>query len=521
VRAASAGDTVGPYRLIKAIGAGGSARVDLACLDRAYGFQRRVVLKRPLEHLRGDARATAQLSREARICGRLAHPHLVGILDAGEHDGALYLALEYVPGGSLRSLVQNGRPPLPVALAIAVDVARGLHHAHELRADDGSPLGLVHRDVSPGNILIGADGAVKLADFGIAVETRVSTLSGSMHGTVAYMAPEQCRGHAFDRRADVFSLGVILYELVTGARLFASDNDVATLHRVLSAAVVPPHRLVPDLPLGLEDIILTAIAHEPERRFATAGELADALEVLAARASISLTARAIARWIAAGTPAAPSVAPVATPPADASLVDLIAAMPPDAPAPTFDLGAAPAPPPTSSSSPAPSRRRKRIALAGLAAGLAAGVAVLVLSRSPSTTATSASQPTSPTPPAPPAIDEPARMPAPLPVASVPEAPPPAPPAPPPKVEEPKKPIVRQPVPVRVRPPDTAVRTPDAQRTPDTPARTPDVSDVRPPDTVGQGSAPTATGRSTGTKAKVEWKPGLILPTDAGSGGSRR
>src|SRR5207245_7236555 len=116
---------------------------------------------------------------------------------------------------------------------------------------------LVHRDVSPSNILVAHDGAVKLADFGIAKETRVATLSGSMHGTVTYMAPEQCRGHAFDRRADIFSLGVILYELVTGARLFWADNDVASLHRVLSGQVTSPRRVKPQIAPALEDIILT------------------------------------------------------------------------------------------------------------------------------------------------------------------------------------------------------------------------------------------------------------------------
>jgi serine/threonine protein kinase len=283
-------DRVGPYRVIKAIGAGGSARIDLARIDRAYGFQRHVVLKRPLEHLRGDAQVAASLRREARIGGQLRHPNLVAILDAGVHDGYDYLVLEYVHGAALRGVMQGDAPgqvrelPLGVSLAIISDAARGMHEAHELTDDRGSPLGLVHRDVSPGNILIGLDGTVKLADFGIAKETRVSTLSGSMHGTVTYMAPEQCQGHAFDRRADIFSLGVILYELVTGTRLFWADNDVASLHRVLSGAVPRPRSVRPQITTALEDILMTAVAHEPERRFTTALELAGAVEAYAARA---------------------------------------------------------------------------------------------------------------------------------------------------------------------------------------------------------------------------------------------
>ena len=338
-------DLVGPYRVIKPIGAGGSARIDLARIDRAYGFQRHVVVKRPLEHLRGDARVAASLRREARIGGQLHHPNLVAILDAGVHDGYDYLVLEYVHGAALRSAMQGDAPgrvrdlPLGAALAIVSDVARGLHEAHELTDEHGAPLGLVHRDVSPGNILLGVDGTVKLADFGIAVETRVATLSGSMHGTVTYMAPEQCRGHAFDRRADVFSLGVILYELVTGARLFWAENDVASLHRVLSGTVPRPRQVRPELPGPLEDIVLTAVAHDARRRFPTALELATAVERFAAGAGEVLGARWIARsvgaivgaapapWVASAADAAAVAAAAAVQVAasDGSLVDLIAA----------------------------------------------------------------------------------------------------------------------------------------------------------------------------------------------------
>ena len=341
-------ERVGPYRVIQAIGAGGSARIDLARIDRAYGFQRHVVIKRPLEHLRGNASVAAQLRREARIGGQLRHPNLVAVLDAGVHDGYDYLVLEYIHGAALRTLMQTDTPgkvralPLAVALAIVSDVARGMHEAHELSDEHGAPLGLVHRDVSPGNVLLGLDGTVKLADFGIAKETRVATLSGSMHGTVTYMAPEQCQGHAFDRRADVFSLGVILYELVTGTRLFWADNDVASLHRVLSGTVPRPRTLQPQIAPALEDILMTAVAHDAGQRYPTALELAGALERHAAGAGEVLGARWIARtmeelvgarqvpWLAAAT------MPEAAPRSDASLVDLIAATEPDEPvSPSF------------------------------------------------------------------------------------------------------------------------------------------------------------------------------------------
>ncbi len=297
---------VGPYRILKAIGAGGSARIDLARIERAYGFQRHVVIKRPLEHLRNDAAVATSLRREAELGGRLRHPNLVAVLDAGQHDGYDYLAIEYVHGASLRTLMQPPSPteaetgavrqlPLGAALSIVIDVARGLHEAHQLAGLDGTDLGLVHRDVSPSNILLGADGTVKVSDFGIAKDTRVSTLSGSMRGTVTYMAPEQCRGHAFDRRADVFSLGVILFELVTSRRLFWADNDVASLHKVLSGQIPDPRTLVRDLAPELATIMLSAVAPAAEVRMTTTNELADRLEAYAAAAGVGIGARWIAR----------------------------------------------------------------------------------------------------------------------------------------------------------------------------------------------------------------------------------
>jgi serine/threonine-protein kinase len=330
-------DRIGPYQIIKAIGVGGSARVDLARIARAYGFQRDVVIKRPLEHLRGDARVNDSLRREARLGGRLRHPNIVALLDAGVHDGDHYIVLEYIHGGALRTLMQCEEPArvrdtsLEVALTIVRDVARGLHEAHDLTDETGAALGLVHRDVSPSNVLIGRDGSVKLADFGIAKETRVTTLSGSMHGTVTYMAPEQCRGHAFDRRADVFSLGVILFELVTGHRLFWADNDVASLHRVLEGHIPRARKLAPNIPAALEDIVAKAVAHDPEKRFPTARALADEIDAFAGAAGLLLVNRGVAHWVDDDTSASRAQTVAEAP--SASLVDVIAATEPDEPPP--------------------------------------------------------------------------------------------------------------------------------------------------------------------------------------------
>jgi len=512
-------ETVGPYRLIRAIGAGGSARIDLARIDRAYNFQRHVVIKRPLEHLRGDPLVAASLRREARIGGRLRHPNLVAVLDAGTHDNYDYLALEYIHGTSLRDLMQTDVTggqvralPLEVALGIVIDISRGLHDAHQLVDERGEPLGLVHRDISPGNVLLGLDGAVKVADFGIAKETRVSTLSGSMHGTVTYMAPEQCRGHAFDRRADIWAVGVILYELATHQRLFWADNDVASLHRVLSGQITRPRKLVPTLPGSLEDIIMTAIAQDPAGRFATARELGDALETFAAIEGRVVGARWIARtveevvgarsapWVPATTVVTPAIAAEHEP----SLVQVIARdIEPEADVmPTF--GPNDGPVEDEAAPPLATMRRARTrwlpyAIGGALLGIGIG-AVLALHGG----------------------DEPPRH------AS---APPPAAPAAAPPVARPAETAAP------VEPPSAEVEAADISAAPMTPATgrpvsrahhhhltnppaagsnavvsAPVVPEVQPP-VSGSGS-----GSGSATRpANVEWKPSMLLPTDKGSG----
>ncbi len=567
-------ERVGPYRLIKAIGAGGSARIDLARLDRVYGFQRHVVIKRPLEHLREDERAAASLRREARIGGLLHHPNLVAVLDAGQHDGYDYLALEYVHGAPLRALMQTDAGPrvrdVPVAaaLAIAAGVARALHHAHELADDGGAPLGLVHRDVSPGNVLVALDGAVKLADFGIAKETRVATLSGSMHGTVRYMAPEQCRGHAYDRRADVFSLGVICYELITGARLFWADNDVASLHRVLSGTVPRPREVRPEVAPVLEEIVMTAVAHDPEARFATAQALAEELEGFAAHAGLSLAARGIARWARevlgpreapwashGDSLGSPGVAAAAAE-EEGSLIELIVAVPEDEPplatfGPTDEAAldtratmpggwaiAPPLPPPHVSeveaaghrTDPVPGAARgRRIALAaliagGLGAGALAAIAMLGQAEEPA-----AASPTPPVAaPAPGAAPAPAPAPTPAPAVPAEEAPAAAAPDPAPvaapEAESPvaaaaDDPAPKRPIRKKHRPPTAPRVSTGSAAAPPADARS---AEPRPPVAAEAGTpAQPPVSAARPARPKVKWSPTLMLPSDSGSGSGKR
>lgn len=487
-------ERVGPYRIIKAIGAGGSARIDLARIDRAYGFRRHVVIKRPLEHLRRDAAVSISLQREAGLGGQLRHPNLVAVLDAGTHDGYDYLALEYVHGGSLRSLMQTPDPggvralPLGAALSIVIDVARGLHVAHELEGADGAPLGLVHRDVSPSNILLGADGTVKLSDFGIAKDTRVSTLSGSMRGTVTYMAPEQCRGHAFDRRADVFSLGVILFELVTARRLFWADNDVASLHKVLSGNVPDPRSLVPQLAPELAKLMLAAVAADPAARCATTAELAEQLEAHAARAGLATGARAIARAMkdALGSRVEPwiELAPATSAPGpEPSLVEVIEAEP-DVVDPAFGSLAPPEPLPTPAPAPAAPRARRGLALALATLAIASVVLVIVAIRRGDDT---------PPPPAP--------VPAPTSAPATPSLAPP--PVAAPATDEPAAIEIDDPSPAAGEPP------PRDRRRPKRPAQV----TVTPPRDAGIAPPPTEDARTGSGGHTVEWTPTMLLPTD--------
>ena len=564
-------ERVGPYAIVRAIGAGGSARIDLARIERAYNFQRHVVIKRPLEHLRGDPSVAQSLRREARIGGRLRHPNLVAVLDAGVHDGYDYLALEYVHGSSLRGLMQTDRPglvralPLGVGLGIVADVCRALHAAHELADERGTKLGLVHRDVSPGNVLLGLDGAVKVSDFGIAKETRVSTLSGSMTGTVTYMAPEQCQGQAFDRRADIFSVGVILYELVTHQRLFWADNDVASLHKVLSGNITPPRQLAPAISPALEQLVMAALAQNPEQRFDSARRMADAIEGLAAAEGHAFGARWLARTLEeeVGPKHAPWIAPTTIVSAvpihddddggdgnaprapDQSLVDLIASLGDDGsggepiystfgpdderggeegqvptalvatlpmpavrpPAPASTVIASPAPMPVY----APSRAVAQIAPAPVRAPsplrwlvlLAVGVIAGVAAAVLLTLTKHRDEP-QPTPPAAPV--QPAAIVAPQPAPQPPQPAPQPPPQPAPAVTPTPPPTpTPAPPPVEPAPPTPAIVTHS------TPPRQKPKSKPRP----HQTSTPATTPPSL-TAQTPEWDRNLLLPSDSGS-----
>jgi hypothetical protein len=227
---------------------------------------------------------------EARLVSRLSHPNVAQVLEFDRADGLYFLALEYVFGESLATLLAWAQPSRAYAARIVADAAAGLHAAHELRDEEGMPLEVVHRDVSPQNILVGYDGVVKVTDFGIArARGQLGTTgAGEIKGKFAYLAPEQAEpGSEVDRRADLFALGVVLFEATTGRSLFRGENDAETLNRVLRCEVPRPTASSPDYPPELERVVLRALERDPDRRFATAQEMQQALESFIKRASDS------------------------------------------------------------------------------------------------------------------------------------------------------------------------------------------------------------------------------------------
>jgi serine/threonine-protein kinase len=279
------------------------ADVLLARTTGLEGFERHVVIKRIRHELAHDRRFIRMFLDEARVAATLHHQNIVQVHDVGEAGGEYFIAMEHVHGEDVRRLLKNAarqrsHVPLGYAAAIVSAAAAGLHHAHERLGSDRRPLHIVHRDVSPSNILVGYDGAVKLVDFGIATaslqrEARASSLSGKL----AYMSPEQCAGGAVDRRSDVYGLGVVLYELATTTPMLQTDSDRERTDRVVHGRIAPPHTRRPELPRELSDIILRALATDPGQRYATADELRIALDQFAWNAGLTSPASSLAAYL--------------------------------------------------------------------------------------------------------------------------------------------------------------------------------------------------------------------------------
>jgi len=280
------GERLDRFELIAELASGGMATVYLARLSGVAGFQRLVAIKRLHPHLARDPDFVEMFLDEARLAARIHHPNVVPIQEVGESERGYYLVMDYVEGDTLARLLSRAaqagtQVPHGVVIRILLDVLAGLHAAHELRDDHGEPLAIVHRDVSPQNILVGTDGVARLVDFGVArAASRLSTTrSGQLKGKLAYMAPEQARGSGhIDRRADLFSCGIVLWEALAVKRLFKGDAEAETLNRVLYEPIASPRSVRPDVPVALEEVCMKALARDVDQRFATAQEFADALE---------------------------------------------------------------------------------------------------------------------------------------------------------------------------------------------------------------------------------------------------
>ncbi len=264
----------------------------------AAGFSKIVALKRILPHLAEDPTFTKMFLDEARLASDLQHPNLAHVLDFGEYDGEHFLTMEYVHGRNLLQLLKaaKGTLSLACALQIVVAVARGLHDLHDHCAPDGRVMGLVHRDVSPANVLVAHDGTVKLTDFGIAKAMGLTsaTRTGTFKGKLGHSSPEQARGEEIDRRSDVFCLGILLYEVTTGVRAFAGPNEFAVLGKVARGDYVPPNDVVPEYPAGLATIVARALKVDVDARYPTAASVADAVEEFARALDVHLGGDAVA-----------------------------------------------------------------------------------------------------------------------------------------------------------------------------------------------------------------------------------
>lgn len=322
--------------MLELLASGGMGEVYVARARGPQAFQKLVALKRVLPHLEQEEEFVAMFLEEARLAATLDHPNIVQVIELGQSPHGYFLTMEHVHGVDLRALLRQAARteaiPLGCALGIASALAAGLHYAHERTGPDGQPMGLVHRDVSPSNVLITYDGVVKLVDFGVAkaAAQTARTRATMLKGKVGYMSPEQCRGIPVDRRSDVFSLGVLLYELTTLHRPFYEDNHFAALNRIVQGEYERPSALVPDYSPGLEQIVMQALDPDPARRYPTARAMLDDLERLAQAQGVRASSAVLADYVVEqlGRPPPPSygavassaVTDVTTPPAVSTVV---------------------------------------------------------------------------------------------------------------------------------------------------------------------------------------------------------
>lgn len=364
------------YTLLHRLAIGGMGELLLAKASGAGGVEKLVAIKRIRSEYATDPSFVSMFLNEARLAATLDHPNVVRTYDLVDDAGSFFMVMEYLHGeplGRLLNMVGTARERVPLehVVTIALGIAAGLHCAHERRAVDGRPLGIVHRDLSPGNVFITYDGGVKLLDFGIAKATsRTSiTMGPTRKGKVSYMSPEQCVGADVDRRSDIFALGVVLWELCTGKRLFRGDNEFAIMNQITTVDAPSPRDHVPDLAPALAEIILTALRRDRDARYQSAMALHEAIEAFASSAGVMPSTAALGRYLreACGEREYPSVEPTEEF-ADRATSTLVV--------------------PAKAAAAAPRRRNMSVVLA-LAAGAVAGAAAVAFSPSAASTTNAA------------------------------------------------------------------------------------------------------------------------------------
>ena len=282
------------------------AEIYLARASGIQGFEKYVVLKRILPQFAANHELIRMFLQEAKLAAILDHANIAQVHDIGEQDGVFFFTMEYLHGEDARRIMKEigargEMIPLEHAVHIVIDAAAGVHFAHEKKGPDDAPLGIVHRDLSPSNIVVTFAGGVKVVDFGVAKIAADAELSGrySLKGKLAYMSPEQVAQGTVDRRSDVFALGIVLYELTTGKRLFKAGNEVETMRLVLDAKVAKPSEVIPAYPPELERIVMRALERSAERRYQTARDLQFDLEAFARDQKLQISSAALAEWMEA------------------------------------------------------------------------------------------------------------------------------------------------------------------------------------------------------------------------------
>ncbi|MDQ3335128.1 MAG: serine/threonine protein kinase [Myxococcota bacterium] len=296
-------EAFGPYLIHEELGVGGMAQVHRAEVIGIEGFKRSVALKRMLEHVAMNDDLVAAFVREARLASHMRHRNIPQTYELGKVGEIYFIAMELITGFTLREVLKHcgqttGPMPVSVALNILNQICDALDYAHNLADDSGQQLGIIHRDVSPSNIIVAEGGCVKLIDFGIAKASAVGmqTMSGTIKGKFGYMAPEYIGG-SIDARADLFAVGVIAHELLTNRPLFSGPDDMDTLNRVMKMELLPPSHSNPNVPPEIDEIVMTALERDPEKRWQHATALRSALTTLTKRLGLVVQDRHVIEWV--------------------------------------------------------------------------------------------------------------------------------------------------------------------------------------------------------------------------------